>query len=255
MGASWPGAAGTWVEPGVTMAESRTPPAGRAPAPGSRKRVSETPPGPRVLLKDEAYERLKDMIVRGEFEPGRFLSERRLAAQLSMSKTPVRSAVERLANEGLVLVSPQQGIVVAEVSFGEIIDLFEIRSALESFVVTQLAGTLTAERVRLLQANLDGQFEAAQRGDVVENMRLDTAFHFLLCEFQGNREITRVMWRMRDRLARIIIGVLRQRPQRMLESVEDHRAVVDAIVAGDGARAAEAMKAHLAWGQRFLTSR
>jgi hypothetical protein len=92
-------------------------------------------------------------------------------------------------------------------------------------------------------------------GDVVENMRLDTDFHFLLCEFQGNREITRVMWRMRDRLARIIVGVLRQRPQRMLESVQEHRAVVEAIVAGDGQGAAAAMKAHLAWGQRFLTSR
>jgi len=167
----------------------------------------------------------------------------------------VRSAVERLASEGLVRVSPQQGIVVAEISFGDIIDLFEIRTALEGYVVTQLAKTLTEERVHQLRTNLEEQFEAAQRGDVVENMRFDTAFHFLLCEYQGNREITRVMWRMRDRLARIIIGVLRQRPQRMLESVEDHRAVVDAIVAGDGARAAEAMKAHLAWGQRFLTSR
>jgi DNA-binding GntR family transcriptional regulator len=212
-------------------------------------------PSPRVLLKDVAYERLKDMIVQGEFEPGRFLSERRLAAQLDMSKTPIRSAVERLANEGLLLVSPQQGIVVAEVSFGEIIDLFEIRTALESFVVTQLAGTLTPERVRRLNANLDGQLAAAQRGDVVENMRLDTDFHFLLSEFHGNREITRVMWRMRDRLARIIVGVLRQRPQRMAESVQEHRVVVQAIVAGEGGKAAEAMKAHLAWGQRFLTSR
>jgi DNA-binding GntR family transcriptional regulator len=227
------------------------------PAGVRRPRATEgaSPPSPRVLLKDVAYDRLKDMIVRGEFEPGRFLSERRLAAQLDMSKTPIRSAVERLANEGLLLVSPQQGIVVAEVSFGEIIDLFEIRTALESFVVGQLAGTLTPERARRLTTNLDAQLAAARQGDVVENMRLDTDFHFLLCEFQGNREITRVMWRMRDRLARIIVGVLRQRPQRMLESVQEHRAVVEAIVAGDGQGAAAAMKAHLAWGQRFLTSR
>jgi DNA-binding GntR family transcriptional regulator len=227
------------------------------PAGVRRPRATEaaSPPSPRVLLKDVAYDRLKDMIVRGEFEPGRFLSERRLAAQLDMSKTPIRSAVERLANEGLLLVSPQQGIVVAEVSFGEIIDLFEIRTALESFVVGQLAGTLTPERARRLTTNLDAQLVAARQGDVVENMRLDTDFHFLLCEFQGNREITRVMWRMRDRLARIIVGVLRQRPQRMLESVQEHRAVVEAIVAGDGQGAAAAMKAHLAWGQRFLTSR
>lgn len=236
------------------MAESRSAAEAARPARGS-KRVAVPPPGPRALLKDQAYERLKDMIVRGEFEPGSFLSERRLAAQLDMSKTPVRSAVERLAIEGLVLVSPQQGIVVADVSLSEIIDLFEIRTALESFVAAQVAGTLTAERVRELYANVEQQYDASRGGDVVEHMRVDTAFHFLLCEFQGNHEITRVMWRMRDRLARIIIGVLRQRPQRMFESVEEHRAIVDAIVAGDGTQAAESMKSHLAWGQRFLTSR
>ncbi len=218
-------------------------------------RTATAPPTERVLLKDRAYERLKDKIVRGEFEPGRFLSERRLAAELAMSKTPVRSAIERLESEGLVRVSPQQGIVVAEVSLSEIIDLFEVRTALESFVVLQLAGTLTPERLRQLHENLDRQVEAAESGDVVENMRLDTGYHFLLCEFQGNREITRVMWRMRDRLGRIIIGVLRQRPQRMLESVEEHRAVVEAIAEGRGVEAADAMRSHLAWGQRFLTSR
>jgi len=236
------------------MAESRSTTAGKRST-GGRQRAAASPPGERVLLRDVAYERLKDMIVRGEFEPGHFLSERRLAAQLDMSKTPVRSAVERLANEGLVLVAPQQGIVVAEVSLAEIIDLFEIRTALESFVVTQLAGTLTPEQVRQLSANLEEQLEAAKAGDVVESMRLDTAFHFLLCEFQRNREITRVMGRLRNRLARIIVGVLRQRPQRMLDSLAEHRAIVDAIAAGDGGRAAEAIRAHLAWGQSFLTSR
>jgi len=236
------------------MAESPPAASGEGPARG-HKRVAGPPARSRALLKDQAYERLKDMIVRGEFEPGRFLSERRLAAQLDMSKTPVRSAVERLASEGLVLVSPQQGIVVADVSLSEIIDLFEIRTALESFVVAQLSNTLTRERVSQLYANVDQQHEASQAGDVVEHMRVDTGFHFLLCDFQGNHEITRVMWRMRDRLARIIIGVLRQRPQRMLESVEEHRAIVDAIAAGDGTKAAESMKTHLAWGQRFLTSR
>jgi DNA-binding GntR family transcriptional regulator len=236
------------------MTEPAPGPVGERLAP-ARRGADAPPPGRRTLLKDDAYERLKDMIVRGEFEPGRFLSERRLAERLSMSKTPVRSAVERLANEGLVLVSPQQGIVVAAVSFTEIIDLFEIRMALESFVVTQLSDRLTPEQLRRLNANLDEQAEAARLGDVAENMRLDTAFHFLLCEFQGNQEIARVMWRMRDRLARIIVGVLRQRPQRMLESLAEHRAIVEAIGAGDGGKAAEATRAHLAWGQRFLTSR
>ena len=89
----------------------------------------------RVLLKDQAYENLKNLILEEVFAPGTFLSERQLAARLDMSKTPIRSALERLETEGYVAVSPQQGIVVRESSLREIVDLFDIRIALEVFVV------------------------------------------------------------------------------------------------------------------------
>ena len=98
----------------------------------------------RVLLKDQAYENLKNLILEEVFAPGTFLSERQLAARLDMSKTPIRSALERLETEGFVTVSPQQGIVVRESSLREIVDLFDIRIALEVFVVQSIAGRLNA---------------------------------------------------------------------------------------------------------------
>ena len=66
----------------------------------------------RVFLKDRAYEELKTLILSEALPPGSFLSERALGQKLGMSKTPVRSAIERLENEGFVSVSPQQGVVV-----------------------------------------------------------------------------------------------------------------------------------------------
>src|SRR5262245_27959269 len=96
----------------------------------------------RSFLKERAYERLKHGLLNNDYPPGTFLSERQLAENLGMSKTPVKAALERLESEGFITVSPQQGIVVRELSVSEIADLYEIRAALESFTLKSLAGKL-----------------------------------------------------------------------------------------------------------------
>ena len=123
--------------------------------------------GARVFLKDHAYERLKTMILSEQFPPGSFLSERTLAETLGMSKTPVRSAVERLENEGFVSVSPQQGIVVRALSAEEIRNHFDLRIALETFVVRRLTGTLSAAQHEQLAAKLRDHERAFATGDMM----------------------------------------------------------------------------------------
>jgi DNA-binding GntR family transcriptional regulator len=91
-------------------------------------------------MKEAAYAEIKKRILSGEFDQGRFLSERQLAVQLAMSQTPARAALEKLQIEGLVTISPQQGIVVCEISVHDLADQFEVREALEVFVVRHLAG-------------------------------------------------------------------------------------------------------------------
>src|SRR5262245_56779925 len=85
------------------------------------------------LMKERAYSEIKRRILNCDYPPGSFLSERNLATTLGMSKTPVKAALERLEHEGFITVSPQQGIVVRELSIREIADQYEIRTALESF--------------------------------------------------------------------------------------------------------------------------
>src|SRR5262249_5818701 len=91
------------------------------------------------LLKERAYAEIKRRILSGDPASGRFLSERQLSLQLGMSKTPVRAALERLEQEGIVTISPQQGIVVRDLSIHEIADQYEIRAALETYVLRSLA--------------------------------------------------------------------------------------------------------------------
>src|SRR5262245_22898698 len=109
------------------------------------------------LLKERAYDEIKRRIMTGDCTPGTFLSERQMALQLGMSKTPVRAALERLEQEGFVTISPQQGIIVRDLSIHEIADQYEIRAALETFVARSLAGRLTPAQVERLRDNLRAQ--------------------------------------------------------------------------------------------------
>jgi DNA-binding GntR family transcriptional regulator len=211
-----------------------------------------SPAGRRPLLKDQAYDRIKDLILSDALRPGSFLSERQLAHQLGMSKTPVRFAIERLALEGFVSVSPRQGIVVNGMQVDEVTDQFEIRVAVECHTVRRLARRLTEEQIGELEQNLAAHRKAAVARDAAQVRELDTDFHYLLCRYLGNREIERVMERLREKLIRVISTVIQRQSQRMLESYEEHRGILAAIRSGDGEEAARRMEAHLDQGRRFL---
>jgi DNA-binding GntR family transcriptional regulator len=206
------------------------------------------------LLKEQAYADLKRRILNGEFVPGAFLSERQLALDLAMSKTPIRAAVERLESEGFLAISPQQGIVVRDLSVEELADHLEIRYALEPFVLRQIAGRLTREQSAELEENLAGQKAATRKLDVERLVELDTGFHMLFCRFHGNGEILRVMEQLRAKIHRIIRRMTGQVPGRPAASYAEHRAIADAVIGGDGALAARRMEEHLEVGKQFLLS-
>ncbi len=209
---------------------------------------------PRRLLQDRAYDDLKRLIQAGTYPPGGFLSERRLSRDLGMSKTPIRAALTRLDIEGFVAVSPRQGIVVREPSLREIVDMFDIRAALETFAVRAVAGRLTDPQAARLRGNLKDQAECARAGDDAGITRLDTDFHIMLCEFLDNREIVRVMLRLRDKLHPAIRRVY-QAAGRLQSALREHAAIADAVLRGKGDLAAERMKEHLEFGKRYLVSR
>lgn len=210
---------------------------------------------PRVLLKDRAYEALKTLILQEVFPSGSFLSERQLVARLDMSKTPIRAALERLESEGLVSVSPQQGILVREISVHEVVDIFDVRIALEQFAMQRLAGTLSLDQQAEIEKNLKAQEHALKMGDVSVFTDLDAAFHLMLCSFLGNREVVHVMRRLRDRLYRIALQVLRHDVDRIRTSYEEHREIFVMLMKSDGQRASDLVGAHLAYGKQVLISR
>jgi DNA-binding GntR family transcriptional regulator len=208
----------------------------------------------RGLLKDRAYDRIKAQLLGDVYPPGSFLSERQLAGQLGMSKTPVKAALERLESEGFISVSPQQGIVVRQLSIHEIADQYEIRAALESYAVRMLAGRLTADQAARVRANLQTHAKLRGTGQVARAVEVDAAFHAQFVEFLGNREILRVMDQLRERMNRVITQVFRLSPDRIDSSYDEHVAIATAVIDGHGDQAAALISRHLDHGKRLILS-
>ncbi len=216
--------------------------------------VSSLPPAssPKWLLKDKAYSEIKDRIQGATFAPGSFLSERQLALLLGMSKTPIKAALERLEQEGFVSVSPQQGIVVRELSIKEISDQFDLRKSIETFVVKTISGNLDKSHCALLEKNLSLQSKAAEKGIVDRLVELDAEFHCLLCSIFGNRAIEECMMQHRDKMYRVISQVMSQSPGRLSDAVNEHRAIYNAIAQGQPDLAVALVEKHLDFGKQYL---
>jgi DNA-binding GntR family transcriptional regulator len=188
----------------------------------------------------------------GSIRPELFLSEREFARQLGMSIAPVRSAIERLATEGLIFVSPQRGIQVRELSMRELADHYELRELLEPFVCLKIAGRLTPGQVRRLRDNI----EALERGvgefgieQVIEN---DTEFHIMLAEFYANAEIIRAITQLRDKITRAIVRVFAQAPERLVEGCQEHVRIAEAIISGQPEIAQAFALEHIRAGMRSV---
>jgi len=212
-----------------------------------------TKPVERVLLKERAYQELKDLIQTGVFTPHESLSERQLAERLQMSKTPIRAALENLEMQGLVTVSPQKGILVRELSARETNELFEVRLAVEPYIAKQLVKCAwTSHQKEALDENLRRQLAAAKSEDALVATKLDIEFHRMLASVLDNREVALLLERCFDKLHRSLLYINRSVPGRLLKSQRDHVAIVAAIRKGNATTSANSMVDHLNYGRQFL---
>lgn len=104
-----------------------------------------------VTAGDRAYAQIKGMILGGAFKPGEWLKEETLTARCEMSRTPVREALRRLSAEGFLVASPRHGVQVMAVEPGELAQLYEVRTMLESYAASEAANRLTQAEVMTLR--------------------------------------------------------------------------------------------------------
>lgn len=209
---------------------------------------------PRELFKNIAYEELRSRFDNRLYPPGTFLSERQLAEELGMSKTPVKAALERLELEGFITVSPQSGIVVRELNLDELTQMYQMRQALDGYILRSLAGRLTNEQLAQWELNLQ-RYAAAEEG-APESLRdavlLDAEFHLLPSQFLGNKLIINTMQQFSVQIFQVINRVFSRLPSRVSQSLIEHREIVDAVRQGKGELARELGEIHLRVGHEVL---
>ncbi|WP_276958861.1 GntR family transcriptional regulator [Allomeiothermus silvanus] len=198
-------------------------------------------------LREQAYWRIKQLILDEEFPANSFLSERSLAERLGMSKTPVRLAIARLEHEGYVRVSPQQGIVVLALSFEEILDYIDFRLALESFVVKSLAATPNPARAQALEAQLAEQARIVRDPTSTRQtlVQADMAFHRFLAALLGNRPILQALERQQEMLYRIAMRIFQKHPNRREQSFAEHQTLCRFIASAQQAEALALIEEHI----------
>jgi GntR family transcriptional regulator, rspAB operon transcriptional repressor len=200
----------------------------------------ERPP----TLSRSAYLRIQQAIRDGTISQGTLYSENELAATLQMSRTPVREAVITLAREGLVQIESQRGFRLRRLSDEQRQEIFDLRLLLEPHVVRKLAAHATAEDVERLRDLILGQEKLSGEGETSDFLALDEEFHLLMPQLVGLERTHDLMVGLRGAMWLMGFQALAL-PQRHSAVIAEHRAVVDAIAAGDAGRAAQAIHDHI----------
>ncbi|WP_035692273.1 GntR family transcriptional regulator [Azospirillum halopraeferens] len=210
----------------------------------SRERPAATPARPDV--QEVITRRIADAIADRRLPPGTKLTEERLAAIFGVSRARVRGALATLSQRGIVTLRPNRGAFVATPSVTEAREVFEARRVVERGLVPRLcrngAGLPPAAAARL-RAHLDKEAAAEAAGDRKAMIRLSGEFHLLLADLAGNATLGTFL----DGLVRrssLVIAAYESRPTPGC-SADEHRHIVDALAAGDGAAAERLMDDHL----------
>jgi DNA-binding GntR family transcriptional regulator len=194
---------------------------------------------------------LEEEITSGLILPGQRLDESELCARFGVSRTPVREALLQLASLGLVEFQPRRGASVARLTVQEIVAMWEVLTAMESFGTSLAARRMTgADRQALLDAH-EASREFMDSNDVLGYEHANRTFHDMLYKAFRNPYLAAQVTDIRRRL-RAYGRFPFQRPGGIARSFAGHQKVVDAVLAGDDEGAASAMREHISGGLTFL---
>ncbi|RFB79407.1 GntR family transcriptional regulator [Methylovirgula sp. 4M-Z18] len=213
----------------------------------SRARANRPPSGEesrRASKADQVYDEIKEAILSGTFEPGMAIDKVELCSRLGMSRFPVTTAINRLAYERLVVIEPQHGSFVAKISADDVRELLLIRRALEAEIAGEAARRLTHEALEKLERNLRYQVAAVEAQDYSGFYALDVEFHRIIIGGLNLLHSSEILEGLRSHLERVR-RLLLPLPGRMPVTYAEHRAIVDALNAGDADKAMAAMRDHL----------
>jgi len=194
---------------------------------------------------------IEERIVSGDAAQGTRLDETLLAERYSVSRTPVREALQLLHASGLVRHEPRRGVFVRQPGAAELLEMFEVMAEYEAFSGRLAASRITAQALDMLDAANERCAQAAQGGDADRYYTENAVFHATIYGQTGNGFLEKETRRLHHRL-RPYRRLQLQLRGRMGDSLAEHRAITGHLRAGDGVAAADALRAHVAvQGEKF----
>ena len=195
-------------------------------------------------LEESVYLTLEEEILSGKLKKGESLTETSLSARLGVSRTPLRAALHRLAEEGLIEVAPNRGAVVVGIGDEELVDIYKIRIRLEGLASSEAAKRISPDDLKRLRDSVElSEFYIAKQ-DAEHLKELDSEFHNIIYKASGNRLLCKTLTELHRNIQfyrKRSLGV----PKRLEKSIAEHREILTAIEQGDTEAADRLTSAHI----------
>lgn len=205
-------------------------------------------------LAQLAYDVLRTKILNNELKPGHYFLESELAAQLGISRTPLKEALVKLENEGLIKIQPRHGISVLPLSADDMAEVYQIITSLECEAVAIIAQRgLSVREINQLEATSKTMSDALESDDLHAWARADEDFHRLLLDICGNKRLKQTVlnfWDLSHR-ARYFTLNMREKPN---DSTEDHQKVIEAMKLRNAEQAVLIHRQHRVKGGAILVN-
>lgn len=205
------------------------------------------------FLKEIAYEKIKEKIIRGDYTDNPYTSENELVRELNMSRTPIREALHKLEHEKLIKLTGN-GVIIQELSIKDTNDILDLRVAIEVFSLRKSIHLVKQKDIDELQKIIDEQQVAVANEDSYAFMQGDIRFHQYLLEIGDNDLFLEIMKNLRERLFTHGNRIFNKKAGRMLKSLNEHKEIVEHLAAGNHPEAILTLERHIENGKlRLLT--
>ncbi len=216
------------------------------------ERTARSSPIERRNLGSDVYRVLRDRILKREMHPGEKLSDLRLSAELGVSRTPIREALHQLVQDGVVVAEPNRGFFVATFTPKDLEEIFDLRTALEAFALRKVAQHDYSREYRIALQQLDRISTLIAEADTDEKrlaaasafLEVDQGFHSWMVEHAGNQRLTSIVTGLWAQIA-VFQKAGTEIPGWMEIATEQHRRIIELLLARDIDAAVAALEAHI----------
>jgi DNA-binding GntR family transcriptional regulator len=202
-------------------------------------------------VKERVYEKIRMAILTGEILGGERLVELDLAEKMKSSRTPVREALQMIANEGLIYSIPRAGYIVDEMSEADLREIFEARTGIEQAAAKLAVERISLEEVRMIEKNIRESQRCIDKGLCEKMIEFDTEFHAYLCGASRNNRLIQFSRTLRDHLLKYRMIALRI-PHMAKAAIAEHVQIFEAFQSRDHEILERSIYEHLESSKEYI---